>query len=87
MFCKVFGPDNDQVLVVRGSDPQDGRPMVSIFFQPEGMDEPCHIDMTWSDTPEGLAGAQEKLNAMTEKEARDMIRQAQSRLEQMRKTH
>jgi hypothetical protein len=48
MFAKLFGNNDDQVLVLKKTDDKNGNPMIEIFFKPEGLDV-CSINIEFKD--------------------------------------
>lgn len=81
MFAKLFGSDDDQILVTVGSA-EDGRPEVKFAFEPKGLGV-CHIAASYPDTDEGWDKAELALKEMTEEKARAAISAAKAQMEAM----
>jgi hypothetical protein len=73
MFAKMFGKENNQVLVLLNAN-DDGKPSVKIMFEPSGLGV-CSIGPAWEDTKEGWDRAEQVFKEMTEDKARDSIEQ------------
>ena len=69
MFAKLFGPEDDQVLVKLDSDLDTGAPEIRIHFQPPGLGV-CSFALGFHDTEDGWAKAEAAFKAMDEAEAR-----------------
>lgn len=81
MFAKLFGTEEDQVLVTVGSA-EDGSPEVKFSFQPKGLGV-CHIAASYPDTEDGWDKAEQALKEMTEEKARWAIAGTKANLEAM----
>lgn len=78
-FAKLYGPDNDQVLVTIDVGAADNRPEVRVHFQPEGLGV-CSTALQFPDTDDGWNKADAAFAAMDEEKARKMIKVHLSRL-------
>lgn len=71
MFAKLYGTDDDQVLVMLETD-EDGDPCVRFSSNPKGWGV-CSFTMSFTDTDEGHDKAEETFKAMDEKRAREIV--------------
>jgi hypothetical protein len=68
MFARLFGPDDDQVLLMlRQGD--EGKPEVAVYFQPEVFGV-CWWAISFEDDENGWKKAEACLRDLTEAEAR-----------------
>jgi hypothetical protein len=72
MFCKIFGPPEDQILVLSKPDEED-KAEVKVFCQPPGGGV-CSVAMTFTADEAGDAKAQRALELITEEQARGMVK-------------
>jgi hypothetical protein len=79
MFAKLFGTDDDQILVTVDSA-DDGGPQVKFSFEPKGLGV-CHIAVGFPDTEEGWDKAELALKEMTEEKARKAIANTKAQFE------
>lgn len=70
MFAKLYGTDNDQILVKL--DEGESGPEVRFYFQPEGMGV-CSVATGFADTDAGWDKAEEAFKNMTEETARKLV--------------
>lgn len=71
MFAKLYGPEDDQVLVLLQSG--DEGPEVRVFFEPEGLGV-CSAAIGWKDDSDKSWDLAEKtLSEMTEERAREFV--------------
>ncbi len=71
MFCKLFGTDNDQVLVKLDSN-DDGFPEVRIYFEPPDLGV-CAAAFSWNDSDTGWDTAEKTFADITEAKAREIV--------------
>lgn len=75
MFAKLFGPDNDQVLVKLDAHDRTGVPEIRIFFEPPGLGV-CSFAVSYEDSEQGWNLAEQAFKRMDEVEARRGIEAA-----------
>jgi hypothetical protein len=75
MFAKLFGPDDDQVLVTLDSDDKTKKPTIRISFVPKDIPQAgiCSSGLSFSDSPEGWERAEQILEEITEESARSVV--------------
>lgn len=75
MFAKLFGPNDDQVLVTLDSDDKTKKPTIRISFVPKDIPQAgiCALGLTFSDSPEGWERAEQILEEITEESARSVV--------------
>lgn len=72
MFAKLYGTDNDQVLVKIGDD-ANGDPEVRVFFRPKGLGI-CSFALGWDDdSAVSLEKAEAFFDAIDEDKARKIV--------------
>ncbi len=59
MFAKLYGNDENQILVKLGEDPENGNPEVRIYFQPQDLGV-CSLALSWNDNSDESWGKAEK---------------------------
>lgn len=69
-FAKLYGDDNDQVLVM--IDSGDEGPEIRFFFQPEQLGV-CQTAMTFPDTEDGWNKTEQLFDQMDEANARKIV--------------
>ena len=69
MFAKLFGPEDDQVLVKLDGAPDTGAPEIRIYFQPPGLGV-CSFALGFHDREAGWDKAEAVFKEMDEAEAR-----------------
>lgn len=76
-FAKLFGPEGDQILVLREQNERSGKPEVRVYFQPANPNlSLCHKAATFSDSEAGELQANLVFSQMTEEAARKFIADA-----------
>lgn len=78
MFCKLFGPDDNQILAKLDSD-ENEVPEVRFYFQPENLGV-CSIAVGFNDTDEGWVAAERFLKILTEEQARKLVDSAKAQI-------
>ena len=76
MFAKLFGPNDDQVLVTLDSDDKTKKPTIKEFplFQRIFLKlASVHWDSRFLDSPEGWERAEQILEEITEESARSVV--------------
>ena len=75
MFAKLFGPDDDQVLVTLDSDDETNKPTIKVSFVPKDIPQAgiCALRITFSDSPKGWKVAEQTLENITEESARSIV--------------
>ena len=75
MFAKLFGPNDDQVLVTLDSDDKTNKPTIKVSFVPKDIPQAgvCALVISFSDSPNGLKHAEQTLEAITEETARSFV--------------
>lgn len=75
MFAKLFGPNDDQVLVTLDSDVETKKPTIKISFVPKDIPQAgvCVLRITFPDSPNGWKLAEQTLEAITEEAARSAV--------------
>lgn len=75
MFAKLFGPDDDQVLVTLDSDDKTNRPIIEVSFVPKDILQAgiCVLRISFSDSPNGWKQAKQTLEEITEETARLLV--------------
>ena len=71
MFAKLYGTDQDQVLVKVDSN-DEGRPEIRFYAKPEGLGL-CSLAISFEDSDKGWDKAEKALKEMTEEKARKML--------------
>lgn len=71
MFAKLYGTDDDQVLVMLDTN-QDGDPCVRFSCKPEGVGV-CTFSMGWDDTDDGWDKAEQYFANVDEEKARQIV--------------
>ena len=78
MFAKLFGPDDDQILVMLDED-DEGQPEVAFIYRPNKTDNApdfirqCKCAITFEDSDAGRATAQQTPDNTTEEKARAIV--------------
>ena len=75
MFAKLFETEIGQVLVKLDTDPDEGRPEVRIYFQPEGAGV-CSLSFSFKDNDEGWGLAEKVFDKTNEAGALRAVREA-----------
>lgn len=75
MFAKLYGPDDDQTLVLIGAG--DEGPQVRFFFRPKGMGV-CYVGCNYPDTNEGWEKAEKFFVGLDEEKALAFIAEAKA---------
>lgn len=75
MFAKLFGPNDDQVLVTLDSDDKTKKPTIRISFVPKDIPQAgiCSSGLSFSDSPKGWKQAEQILEEITEESARSIV--------------
>lgn len=75
MFAKLFGPNDDQVLVTLDSDDKTNKPTIKVSFVPKDIPQAgvCALRITFLDIPSGWKQAEQTLEAITEETARSVV--------------
>ena len=75
MFAKLFGPNDDQVLVTLDSDDKTNKPTIKVSFVPKDIPQAgiCALVISFSDSPNGLKHAEQTLEEITEETARSFV--------------
>ena len=75
MFAKLFGPDDDQVLVTLDSDDKTNKPTIRVSFVPKDIPQAgiCALGISFSDSPKGWKLAEQTLEQITEETARSFV--------------
>lgn len=75
MFAKLFGPDDDQVLVTLDSDDKTNKPTIKVSFVPKDIPQAgvCALRITFPDSPNGWKQAEQTLEEITEETARSVV--------------
>lgn len=75
MFAKLFGPDDDQVLVTLDSDDKTNKPTIKVSFVPKDIPQAgvCALRITFPDSPNGWKQAEQTLEEITEETARLLV--------------
>lgn len=73
MFAKVFGPPEDQIVVMLDTN-DDDLPAVKVFFQPKDMGV-CYACLTFEGSEKGEANAERHFESMEEPEARTIMKE------------
>ena len=75
MFAKLFGPNDDQVLVTLDSDDKTNKPTIKISFVPKDIPQAgiCALRISFSDSPKGWKRAEKILEKITEERARSIV--------------
>lgn len=75
MFAKLFGPNDDQVLVTLDSDDKTNKPTIKVSFVPKDIPQSgiCALTISFSDSPKGWKHAEQTLEAITEETARSFV--------------
>lgn len=75
MFAKLFGPNDDQVLVTLDSDDKTKKPIIKVSFVPKDIPQAgvCALRITFPDSPNGWKQAEQILEAITEETARSVV--------------
>lgn len=75
-FARLYGPDADQILVVRGQS-EDNRPQLVISWQPKSdLLAVCSQAITFADSDFGDMQCRLAFSTMTEEKARAAIKQS-----------
>lgn len=81
MFAKLFGTDDDQVLVKLDTNEETSNPEVRVYCQPKDLGV-CSVALSWNDdTEESLAKADKAFAGMTEEKARGIVAKVITKLE------
>ena len=79
MFAKLYGTDEDQVLVKVDSN-DEGRPEIRFYTKPKGLGVcslgikgVCSLAISFEDSDDGWDKAEKALKEMTEAKARKML--------------
>lgn len=81
MFAKIFGPDEDQVLVKIDTG-ENNNPEVRVYFKPEGLGV-CSFSCDWDDdSDESWELAERYFNIIKEQDVRDIINQIIAELDE-----
>lgn len=73
MFAKLFGKDDDQVLVKLDSDSETGNPEVRVYCQPKNLGV-CSCALGWdNDSTDSWGKAEKAFEEMTEEKARHIV--------------
>lgn len=75
MFAKLFGPNDDQVLVTLDSDDETKKPTIKVSFVPKDIPQSgiCVLGISFSDSPKGWKRAEQILEEITEESARSIV--------------
>jgi hypothetical protein len=73
-FAKLYGKDDDQILILAQTD-KDDCPEVRVFFQPPGLGV-SSLAIALEDTDNGWNAAEKLFQEMDEEKARKMIKTA-----------
>ena len=75
MFAKLFGPNDDQVLVTLDSDDKTNKPTIKVSFVPKDIPQAgiCALVISFSDSPKGWKLAEQTLEEITEETARSFV--------------
>lgn len=75
MFAKLFGPNDDQVLVTLDSDDKTNKPTIKVSFVPKDIPQAgiCALRITFLDIPSGWKQAEQTLEKITEEIARSVV--------------
>ena len=75
MFAKLFGPNDDQVLVTLDTDDKTNKPTIKVSFVPKDIPQAgiCALGLSFSDSPEGWKLAEQTLEEITEESARSIV--------------
>lgn len=71
MFAKLYGTDEDQVLVKVDSN-DEGRPEIRFYAKPEGLGL-CSLAISFEDSDDGWDKAEKALKEMTEAKVRKIL--------------
>jgi putative SOS response-associated peptidase YedK len=83
-FAKLYGSDDNQVLVTRGTHDEDDRPEVRFHFKPPNMGV-CSVAAMWDDDDDGRRKADETFLAMTEDRATTVANAHKAKVAEMLK--
>lgn len=70
-FAKLYGPDEDQILVMLSND-EERAPEVRVYFQPKDLGL-CSTALKFPDTDSGWDKAEAAFAEMNEEKARRMV--------------
>ena len=75
MFAKLFGPDDDQVLVTLDSDDKTNKPTIKVSFVPKDIPQAgvCALCIVFVDSQKGWKQAEQMLEEFTEEKARSIV--------------